>query len=83
MHDEVDHALFDEPPVPSPCIGVCVLDPGGTGVCVGCGRTLDEIGAWSDLTNAAKRAVIVRLPARLEALARRNRARHWDADADR
>jgi predicted Fe-S protein YdhL (DUF1289 family) len=62
---------------------VCVLDPGGSGVCVGCGRTLDEIGAWSDLTNAAKREVIARLPSRLEALARRNRARRWDDDAKR
>jgi predicted Fe-S protein YdhL (DUF1289 family) len=69
--------------VASPCIGVCVLDPGGSAVCVGCGRTLDEIGEWTDLDNAERRAVIARLPARLEALARRNRARHWDADADR
>jgi len=72
-----------DPPVASPCIAVCVLDPGGTGVCVGCGRTLDEIGDWADMTNAARRAVIGRLPSRLEALARRNRERHWDADAER
>jgi predicted Fe-S protein YdhL (DUF1289 family) len=59
-------------PVASPCISVCVVDPRGTGVCTGCGRTLDEIAAWIDLTDDARRAVLARLPARLAAL--RNRA---------
>lgn len=29
----------------SPCIGVCT--PSVTDVCVGCGRTLNEIAEWS------------------------------------
>ncbi len=33
-------------PVPSPCINVCTLDPAGT-LCLGCGRTLGEIGEWA------------------------------------
>jgi predicted Fe-S protein YdhL (DUF1289 family) len=72
-----------EPPVASPCVSVCVLDPGGTGVCTGCGRTMDEIASWIDLTNDERRAVIDRLPERLSALRARNRARHWGDDADR
>ena len=55
-------------PVASPCISVCVVDPRGTGVCTGCGRTLDEIAAWIDLDDDARRAVLARLPARLAAL---------------
>jgi predicted Fe-S protein YdhL (DUF1289 family) len=70
-------------PVPSPCISVCVLDPAGSGVCTGCGRSLDEIAAWSELSNAQRRAVIARLGARLAAMRDRNRARHWGDDADR
>ena len=72
-----------EEPVRSPCVSVCVLDPVGTGVCVGCGRTLDEVAAWSDLSNAERRAVVARCPARLAALRARNHARGWDDDAPR
>jgi predicted Fe-S protein YdhL (DUF1289 family) len=41
--------------VESPCIKVCLLDRHN--VCVGCGRTLDEIAAWSRLTAEEQRAV--------------------------
>ena len=36
----------------------------GAGVCIGCFRTLDEIGEWSRLDDAGKRAVLAALPAR-------------------
>ena len=72
-----------EAPVASPCISVCVLDPGGSGICTGCGRSLDEIAAWVQLDNAQRRAVVAGLPERLAALRARNRARHRDDDADR
>ena len=42
--------------VPSPCISVCVMDA-ASGLCQGCWRTLDEIAAWSAMTDAGKRAV--------------------------
>ncbi|HET7098202.1 MAG TPA: DUF1289 domain-containing protein [Casimicrobiaceae bacterium] len=43
--------------VASPCISVCVMDA-GSGFCIGCWRTLDEIAAWSVLDADAKRAVL-------------------------
>ena len=49
--------------VPSPCINVCRIH-GLTGWCEGCLRTMDEIAAWSQLTDADKRAVLVSLPSR-------------------
>ena len=57
-----------ETPVRSPCVSVCVLDAAGTNVCIGCGRTLDEVAAWSQMTNAQRREVVARAPARLAAL---------------
>ena len=53
-----DHAAELEPDgyVPSPCICVCTMDP-GTGWCVGCYRTLDEIAAWSRMRDEGKREV--------------------------
>lgn len=41
-------------PVPSPCINVCRIDP-ASGWCEGCTRTLDEIAAWSALSEAERR----------------------------
>ena len=66
-----DRPLIDAP-VRSPCVSVCVLDPAGTNVCIGCGRTLDEVAAWSELSDAQRRDVMARLPARLAALRARD-----------
>ena len=52
-------------PVASPCTNVCKLDP-RTGWCEGCRRTLDEIAAWSTMTDAEKRAVWAQLKQRRE-----------------
>jgi len=35
-----------------------------TELCEGCSRTLDEIAAWSAMSDAEKRAVLAQLPAR-------------------
>lgn len=46
-------------PTTSPCIKVCQLDQ--TQRCYGCGRTLDEIAAWSRMTPEQRQAVNARL----------------------
>ncbi|HEY0265641.1 MAG TPA: DUF1289 domain-containing protein [Rhizomicrobium sp.] len=51
----------------SPCVKICTYDP-EQGLCSGCGRTLEEIGAWSDLTDDQRRAVMAELPQRLKGL---------------
>jgi predicted Fe-S protein YdhL (DUF1289 family) len=50
-------------PILTPCIGVCTL--GSDGLCEGCHRSTDEIGAWSSMDDDT-RAHIMRdvLPAR-------------------
>ena len=58
------------PPVLTPCIGVCSLDP--QGYCDGCFRTGEEIGAWLSLSDAQRAHLMdvvlpereARLPAR-------------------
>jgi predicted Fe-S protein YdhL (DUF1289 family) len=50
-------------PVPSPCVNICKIDP-YTSVCHGCRRTLDEIAAWSRMSDADKRVVWQELPGR-------------------
>jgi hypothetical protein len=53
--------------VPSPCKNVCRMDE-PSGLCTGCGRTLDEIALWSVLDDDDKRAVWALLPERLARL---------------
>ncbi len=50
-------------PVPTPCIGVCKIDE-SSGLCLGCARNPEEIGAWRDATPFCKRAVWEALPPR-------------------
>jgi hypothetical protein len=42
--------------VPSPCVSVCRMDA-ATELCEGCLRTLDEIAAWSRMSDEEKRVV--------------------------
>jgi predicted Fe-S protein YdhL (DUF1289 family) len=50
--------------VSTPCVKVCRVDA-ATGLCVGCGRTIDEIGHWLSLSEAERRRIMAELPARL------------------
>jgi uncharacterized protein len=54
-------------PIKSPCIKVCAVD-GQTGYCLGCGRTLPEIGRWVQMGASGRDAVMARLPARIAEL---------------
>ena len=49
--------------IATPCIKVCVVD-GASSLCLGCYRTLSEIGGWSALDDAERAAVMAELPAR-------------------
>ena len=48
----------------TPCVKICTYDA-ASGLCSGCGRTLSEIGGWLSMTDAQRRAVMEKLPARL------------------
>jgi hypothetical protein len=47
----------------TPCVNICLLDV-ETGLCTGCGRTIDEIARWSAMSHRERRAVMAQLPAR-------------------
>lgn len=51
----------------SPCIKLCAVD-GQTGLCLGCGRSLVEIGGWVQMGAQGRDAVMQRLPERLQQL---------------
>lgn len=50
----------------TPCISLCLHDP-ASGLCRGCGRTLQEIEDWMDLGPEEQLRIMAELPERLKA----------------
>lgn len=48
----------------TPCVLICNIDA-DSGLCVGCGRSLVEIGGWSTYDDAERQAIMAALPERL------------------
>jgi predicted Fe-S protein YdhL (DUF1289 family) len=52
--------------IESPCIEICTLDA-RSGLCLGCGRTVEEIVRWTAMSDAERARVMGKLPWRLAA----------------
>ena len=50
--------------IESPCIKICTLDA-RSGLCLGCGRTIDEIAQWTTMSAEERQRVMAELPGRL------------------
>lgn len=50
-------------PIATPCVKVCVVD-GESGLCLGCFRTLNEIGGWTKFTPERRAEIMAELPSR-------------------
>lgn len=61
------------PTIPSPCIAVCQLDP-KSGWCIGCLRTVEEIGVWPTASDAERLEMLNRLKERRRAAGRTSAA---------
>jgi uncharacterized protein len=59
--------MTSETSISSPCNRVCVVHPVAR-ICIGCGRSLDEIARWIALTEAERTVIMAQLPARLAAV---------------
>jgi uncharacterized protein len=53
-----------ETTIETPCTRVCVVHP-ALKICLGCGRSLDEIARWIDFDGAERARIMAQLPARL------------------
>ena len=58
----------------TPCINVCVIDQPSK-ICIGCGRTLDEIATWGSMGELERKSVMATLPERMKDLSARGRER--------
>lgn len=70
MSDEI----WKRAEIESPCVKLCSVHPVER-ICVGCYRSIEEIGAWSRLSPEARRAIMADLPSRAPRLARRRGGR--------
>lgn len=53
--------------IESPCIKKCKLSDKNS-ICMGCGRTLEEISIWRNLTDTEKEKIALRAKRKLEEL---------------
>ena len=53
--------------IETPCDKICILDD-ASGLCRGCGRSVDEIARWTAYSDAERARVMAQLPRRLAAL---------------
>lgn len=67
-------ANLDDDLVTSPCISVCAVDK-TLGLCIGCLRTLKEIGLWRTMTPAEKKATVAACAERAKTV--RPRGKDW------
>jgi len=56
--------LRETPVIESPCKLICQLDL-KTSLCLGCGRSREEIARWTRLTDAQRRSIMQELDARM------------------
>ncbi|MCJ7788346.1 MAG: DUF1289 domain-containing protein [Methyloceanibacter sp.] len=49
----------------TPCVNICLLDA-DLGLCVGCGRTIEEISGWATMSDRERHVIMAVLPARIE-----------------
>ncbi len=56
---------YASPPkaITTPCVKVCIVDP-ESNLCLGCFRTLPEIGGWARFSEAERAALMSELPTR-------------------
>jgi predicted Fe-S protein YdhL (DUF1289 family) len=53
--------------IETPCTRVCVVHP-ALKMCIGCGRSLEEIAGWIDFDAAERARIMAQLPLRLAAM---------------
>ncbi|WP_461456344.1 DUF1289 domain-containing protein [Parasphingorhabdus sp.] len=63
LSERREHA--EESRMESPCKKICAIDA-PSGLCVGCGRTLSEIGEWASATADRQQEILSLLPARMQ-----------------
>ncbi len=60
--------------IESPCVKICVVHPEAK-ICIGCYRSIAEIGGWSRMSPDERRHLMAELPSRAATLTKRRGGR--------
>ena len=74
MVEETGKNVWQRDEIQSPCINICVVHPEAR-ICTGCLRSIEEIGGWSQMTDAERARIMDDLPARKASLTKRRGGR--------
>lgn len=77
MSDPSD-IVWQRDEIESPCVKLCTIHPEER-ICIGCLRSIEEIGGWSRMTPEERRAVMEDLPTRAPRLRKRRGGRSRSA----
>ena len=74
MKDQNIDNLWKRDEINSPCVKLCSIHPAER-ICVGCYRSMEEIGAWSSLSTEVRLEIMAELPSRASRIQKRRGGR--------
>ena len=74
MINEKNNEIWKRDEIDSPCIKLCSIHPNER-ICVGCYRSIEEIGVWSKLSSESRLAIMEELPGRAHQVQKRRGGR--------
>jgi predicted Fe-S protein YdhL (DUF1289 family) len=74
MKDQNIDNLWKRDEIDSPCVKLCSIHPAER-ICVGCYRSMEEIGAWSSLSTEVRLEIMAELPSRASRIQKRRDGR--------
>ena len=74
MTKQDSDAVWQRDEIESPCVKLCTVHPVER-ICVGCYRSMEEIGAWGRMTPETRREIMKDLPSRAARLGKRRGGR--------
>ena len=74
MKDQNIDNLWVRKEIDSPCVKLCSIHPTER-ICVGCYRSMEEIGAWSSLSSEVRLEIMSELPSRASRIQKRRGGR--------
>ena len=75
MKDQNIENLWKRDEIDSPCVKLCSIHPSER-ICVGCYRSMEEIGAWSSLSPEVRLDIMNELPNRSSRIQKRRGGRN-------
>ena len=74
MKDQNIDNLWKRDEIDSPCVKLCSIHPAER-ICVGCYRSMEEIGAWSSLSTEVRLEIMAELLSRASRIQKRRGGR--------